>query len=317
MKFGFRHSLSSMVRHTMAFSIHIYRRAHEDRIKVSAGYLAYVTLLSLVPMLAVVFAVLSAFPVFKSMQVMIEDFVYNNFVPASGDAVREHLTGFIANTSQMTAMGIGALIVVALLLISAVDQNLNHIWRVKQKRNMASAFAMYWMVLSLGPVVVGASIAMSSYVISLKIITDAELLTHGQQMLRFLPLLISIVMFLGIYTLVPNIRVKLRHALVGAIVAAMLFELSKKGFAFYITQFPSYQAIYGALATIPILFVWVYLSWIIVLFGAEFTAALGDYPGLPACHKNQSEADGSLELKDGESPLADEEGTAVAKASER
>ncbi|MCE2596581.1 virulence factor BrkB family protein [Motilimonas cestriensis] len=277
-------------RHVLAFFTHLFYRSREDRVKVTAGYLAYVTLLSLVPMLAVVFSVMSAFPVFQEMQGLIEDFVYSNFVPAAGDAVRENLSGFIANTSKMTAMGIAALMVVALLLISAIDQNLNHIWRVKKKRNIASAFAMYWMVLTLGPVIVGSSIAMSSYVVSMNFITDPDLITHGQKMLALLPLLISTLMFLGVYTLVPNIRVKVRHAIVGALVAAILFELSKKGFAFYITQFPSYEAIYGALAAIPILFVWVYLSWTIVLFGAEFTAALGDYPGLTVLDKKQPAA---------------------------
>lgn len=283
---NYQQQLVLYTRHGLAFAIHLFHRAREDRVKVTAGYLAYVTLLSLVPMLAVVFSVMSAFPVFQEMQVLIEDFVYSNFVPAAGDAVRENLTGFIANTSKMTAMGIAALTVVALLLISAIDQNLNHIWRVKKKRNIASAFAMYWMVLTLGPVIAGASIAMSSYVVSMNFITDPALITHGQKMLALLPLLLSILMFLGVYLLVPNIRVKVRHALVGALVAGVLFELTKKGFAFYITQFPSYEAIYGALATIPILFVWVYLSWTIVLLGAEFTAALGDYPGLSVLDKS-------------------------------
>lgn len=281
----YQQQLVLYARHGLAFAIHLLHRAREDRVKVTAGYLAYVTLLSLVPMLAVVFSMMSAFPVFQEMQVLIEDFVYSNFVPAAGDAVRENLTGFIANTSKMTAMGIAALAVVALLLISAIDQNLNHIWRVKKKRNIASAFAMYWMVLTLGPLIAGASIAMSSYVVSMNFITDPALITHGQKMLALLPLLISTLMFLGVYLLVPNIRVKVRHAFVGALVAGVLFELTKKGFAFYITQFPSYEAIYGALATIPILFVWVYLSWIIVLLGAEFTAALGDYPGLSVLDK--------------------------------
>ncbi|MFO6425120.1 virulence factor BrkB family protein [Motilimonas sp. KMU-193] len=288
----YQQQLMALGRHALAFAIHVYHRASEDRVKVTAGYLAYVTLLSLVPMLAVVFAVMSAFPVFQELQVVIEDFVYANFVPAAGEALRENLTGFIANTNKMTAMGVGALMVVALMLISAIDQNLNHIWRVKKKRNLASAFAMYWMVLTLGPVIAGASIAMSSYVVSMNFISDPDLITHGQKMLALLPLAISTLMFLGVYTLVPNTRVKIRHAIVGAIVAAILFELSKKGFAFYITQFPSYQAIYGALATIPILFVWVYLSWIIVLVGAELTAALGDYPGLAILQQADNQQQG-------------------------
>ncbi len=267
----------SIGHNSLAFSRHLLERMAHDRIKVTSGYLAYVTLLSLVPMLAVIFSVMSAFPVFQEFQVVIEDFVYNNFVPAAGEAVREYMTGFVANASKMTAMGVAALIVVALLLISAIDQNLNHIWRNKKKRPLGVAFAIYWMILSLGPVIAGASIAMTSYIVSLKMFSDTGLLTYWQRVLGLLPFLLSSLAFLGLYIIVPNIKVKLSHALVGAIIAGALFELSKKGFALYISYFPSYQAIYGALATIPILFIWVYLSWMIVLFGAEITAALGDF----------------------------------------
>ena len=249
-------------------------RCSEDQITVNAGYLAYVTLLSLIPLIAVGVAIFSAFPGFAETRHEIENFLFTNLLPTSSDVLQEHIGAFTGNANKMTAVGVSFLAVVALFLIRNIDATLNRIWRIKKKRPGMISFAIYWMVLSLGPVLLGLSIGVTSYVVSLVSFADEGIPGFSGLVLKSLPYVISTVGFLMLYTLVPNTRVPLRAALPGAIFAALLFELTKKGFALYISHFPSYEVIYGALATVPILFVWVYLSWIVVLLGAEFTVCI-------------------------------------------
>lgn len=265
-----------ITRQAVHFGRYLLTRMNHDRINVNAGYLAYITLLSIVPMLTVLLSVLSSFAVFADAGNVIQDFVITNFVPAAGEAVKTALAEFVANTGKMTAVGGAFLFVAALMLISNIDKNLNYIWRIEQKRRAVFSFSMYWMVLTLGPILVGASIAATSYVTSLRFLDSTALSGIYDLLLRWLPLILSFFAFMGLYMLVPNKKVAPVNAAVGALIAALLFELSKKAFAAYITQFPSYQLIYGALAAIPILFVWVYLCWLIVLVGAEVTASLGE-----------------------------------------
>lgn len=258
----------------LSIFVHNFKKEH---IHVTAGYLSYVTLMSLVPLMVVMLSVMTAFPIFSEIRESIENFVYQNFVPASGDVVRQYITGFVSNASKMSAVAITALFVFALLLISAIDKCLNKLWRITEKRRMMTSFSMYWMVLTLGPVLVGSSLVMTSYIISLVSIGDYDLLGITNILVRALPLLASIAAFFILYMVVPNKIIPARYALAGAVVAAILFEVAKKSFAIYVTQLPSYQAIYGALSSIPILFLWVYLSWFVVLIGALFTVSLEDY----------------------------------------
>jgi len=265
------------VKRTFSFTMLFFNNLKKEHIHVTAGYLSYVTLMSLVPLMVVMLSVMTAFPIFSDIREIIENFVYQNFVPASGDVVREHITGFVSNASKMSAVAITALFVFAMLLISAIDKCLNKLWRVNEKRRVMTSFSMYWMVLTLGPVLVGSSLVMTSYIISLVSIGDYDLLGLTNIFVRALPLFASIAAFFILYMVVPNKIIPAKFALAGATLAAILFEIAKKSFAIYVTQLPSYQAIYGALSSIPILFLWVYLSWLVVLVGALFTVSLEDF----------------------------------------
>lgn len=257
------------------FNIFI-KRCREDNITISAGHLAYVTLLSLVPFIMVTFTIMSAFPAFASVRSKLEHFVFSNFVPTASDVVHKYMTDFVGNASQMSAIGILSLLLVALMLISNVDKTLNRIWRTQSDRPIVYTFAIYWMVITLGPMLIGSSVVVSSYLTGLAAFTEEYTPGLGTFLLSLVPSGAAMLAFTILYMVVPNRRVFARHALVGAIVATIAFEITKSGFALYVTNFPSYELIYGALAVVPILFLWVYLSWIIVLFGAEFTCSLGE-----------------------------------------
>ncbi|MBL3590111.1 MAG: virulence factor BrkB family protein [gamma proteobacterium endosymbiont of Lamellibrachia anaximandri] len=238
--------------------------------------LTYTTLLSLVPLMTVMLALFSVFPASERVAVEIEDFVFKNFVPAAGEVVHEHLSNFSSKAAKLSGVGFVFLLVVALMLMGNIDKAFNTIWHVRKKRGAMSTFIVYWAILSLGPVLIVVSVGVTSYLVSIPILNDDE--TVQQLRSRFLsmsPVLISAFAFTLLYAVVPNRKVSLRHALAGGILAALLFESAKRGFALYVTHFPTYEAIYGAMAVIPIFLIWIYLSWLVTLLGAEFTYCLG------------------------------------------
>jgi len=267
----------SALKITNEYLKYLFVRFKEDRIIFYSGYLSYVTLLSMVPLLAVTFSAFSLFPVFQEWRGELEAFVFKNFVPTMGEAIQGHFLRFIENATKMTPVGLVILILLALLLIYSIDHTLNDIWRVRKNRRLIVSFSIYWVVLTLGPVLIGTSLLTTSYLLSLTGFEENTLLAVRKLFLELLPYLASFSSFLLLYLVVPNTSVHFWSALSGAMIAAILFELSKSAFALYFTHFPVYQAIYGALAIIPLLFIWVYVSWIVVLVGAQVAASLDGF----------------------------------------
>ena len=267
----------SALKITNVYLKYLFVRFKEDRIIFYSGYLSYVTLLSMVPLLAVTFSAFSLFPVFQEWRGELEAFVFKNFVPTLGESIQVHFVRFIENATKMTPVGLVILILLALLLIYSIDHTLNHIWRVRKNRRLIVSFSIYWVVLTLGPVLIGTSLLTTSYLLSLTGFEENTLLAVRKLFLELLPYLASFSSFLLLYLVVPNTSVHFWSALSGAMIAAILFELSKSAFALYFTHFPVYQAIYGALAIIPLLFIWVYVSWIVVLVGAQVAASLDGF----------------------------------------
>lgn len=263
------------------FAFHVLQRYVDDRCPRVAAELSYTTLLSLVPLLAVGLAMLTAFPVFAGMREVIQEFMFANFVPAAGDVVQKQFSNFLDNAGKLTIFGIIALGVTALLLLNTIEAAFNLIWREKRARPVIIRFLTYWAILTLGPLLIGSSIALSSYIFTLTKLVGIEAFTGPMGgMLRFLPFLLLALGLMALYVIMPARPARWRPALAGAVVAALLFEVLKRLFALYVTQFPSYEAIYGALAALPLFLIWMYLAWGVVLFGAEVAASIPEWQAL-------------------------------------
>lgn len=249
---------------------HVWRHFREDRLFDEAASLSYTSLLSMVPLLAVVFGVASAFPVFQQWSEQLQNFVFTNFVPASGDQIQIYLERFLASVSRLTLPGMLLLIVTALLLMVRIERAFNVIWRVPTARGIRNRIVMYWAVLSLGPLALGVAAALSAQPVFEQVAQGVS--THSAW--RAIGIFcLSWLAFTLTFLLVPNRRVQFVHALVGAFFSAVLFGLAKKAFVAFVAN-ASFNVIYGALATIPIFLFWLYLVWIVILLGASLAASL-------------------------------------------
>ena len=257
-----------------AFAFAVPRRLFEDRLTQAAGSLTYTTLLSIVPLLTIALSLATAVPVFDRAIGEVQDYVIENFLPDAGlDAFADQLSDFAAAAGRLTAIGIGALAVTAVMLMLTIDDTLNRIFRVERKRPLLQRLLMYWAVLTLGPLLIGAGLSMTTALV-VHSFGVLDLDQVAETVLRMLPFLLTWAALVTLYVLVPNRRVKLRDALLGGLLAGVAFEVAKRGFALYVSHFPTYRLIYGTFATVLIFLVWLYVSWLVVLAGATFTAML-------------------------------------------
>ena len=258
-----------------AFFALLVRQFNEDGCRQSAAALTYTTLFAIVPVMTVSFAVLSSVPALKDKGTQFQTWAFEYFVPSAGNMLLDHLQSFAKQAANLTGLGIVFLVVTSILMLSTVEQTLNRIWKVQTPRKGLTSLLMYWAVLSLGPICLGLGLAISSYLTSQAIFSDTVSYLGGVRLwLSLLPFLFTTAMLTLMYTVVPNTNVPLRQGILGAACAALLFELAKSAFAFFIRQTPSYEVVYGAFAAVPVFLLWVYISWIIVLGGAELVRAL-------------------------------------------
>ncbi|HEV2538836.1 MAG TPA: YihY family inner membrane protein [Frateuria sp.] len=262
----------------LSFSRFIWQRFVDDKCFETAGALSYTTLVSLVPLMVAVLAMFSVFPVFEPARNMLLDFVFSNFVPATGEKVQETLLSFAQNASQLTGISILVMLFSALSMMVSIEDRMNRIWRVHESRSWASRLLLYWTALTLGPILVVGGIAVTSYVTAMPLLAGAyQQLGLGQRLLGVLPFVVTFVTLWLMYGTVPNCRVRRSDAALGALIAAVLFEIARWGFTLFVSRAQTYQQIYGVLATIPIFLLWIYLSWVIAILGASVAASLSAY----------------------------------------
>ena len=240
----------------------------------NAAALTYTTLFAVVPMMTLTFTMLSSIPAFQDVGEDIQQFIFRTFVPSAGETVQHYLREFTGQARQLTWIGVALLAVTAFMMLLTIEKTFNEIWRVRHARRGLSSFLLYWAILSLGPILLGAGFVVSTYIASLSLLSGPDALVGAQTLLGLMPLAFSIAAFTLLYCAVPNTTVPLRHALIGGAFSAVLFEVAKGVFAFYIRYFPGYHLIYGAFASVPLFLLWIYVSWLIVLFGAEMVCTL-------------------------------------------
>lgn len=272
--------MASLLSELFSFLRFIARRFDEDRCVQIAASLTYTTLLSLVPLIVITLTVISAFPAFSGLMTQLKIFLLTNMMPdAAGKIITVYMQEFTEKAARLTAAGIAALAVTALMLMLTIEHAFNLIWRVRTRRPLVQRILTYWAVLTLGPLSIGASLSLTSYLVSYSLGYVTFIPSLGVVVLKIVPIMITTTAFTLLYLAVPNRYVPLRHALTGGVVAGVGLALMSKGFTAYILHFSSYTLVYGAFASMPVFLIWVYLSWLVVVTGAVVAASLSYWGG--------------------------------------
>jgi len=271
-------SLPAMFRHTthlLRFSVRVLERFISDKCIQRASALAYASLLAIVPMVALGFSVFTSFQAFDAMAGSVSDSLLNYLLPTSQKAVQDYLGTVTDKTTAISVFGVIGLLFTATALLNTIEEAFNDIWRITRARAWLSKFITFWATLTLAPILIGASITITSYFTALPVIRHvAEGASYISQAPFLVPWLMSSLAMATLYTVLPNTSVPFRYAAVGGLVAGALFEWAKFGFAFYVTEVANYERLYGALSTLPIFLIWIYLIWVIVLLGSEIAFCL-------------------------------------------
>ena len=252
-------------------------RFREDRLALTAGSLTFTTTIALVPFLTVALAVFTAFPIFSHFQDVLQKWLITSLVPDTiARQVMGYLTQFASRSSRLGTVGLVLLVASALALIFTIDRTLNAIWRVRARRAFAQRLLIYWAAITLGPVLLGASLSVMSYAF-----TASRGVVAGSGVGNWLGFLLGLLEFLlgaggmaALFHYVPNTFVRWGHAWMGGVFVAAGLELARKILAIYLVKVPTYSLVYGAFATVPILLIWIYTVWVLVLLGATLTAYL-------------------------------------------
>lgn len=249
-------------------------RAKNDTIFRVSASLSYTSVIAIVPIFAIGIAIFSAFPVFSGVKEQIQELLLKNFVPEIEQEVSQYFQEFINATAQLTTIGVVGLAITAILMLSTIENSLNFIFKVHKPRRIATKITLYWTVVTLGPLLLGAAMSLRGYLYATDLMPDA---ISPSVISNLLPAFITFIVLMMIYILVPNRKVKVANASIGALTALFLFWLLRKLFGIIILKSATYKTLYGALAVLPIFLVWMYLAWSVVIFGAVVTAALGEY----------------------------------------
>ncbi len=269
----------------------LWHRFREVRLGMTASSLTFTTVLALVPLFTLGLAIFTAFPIFAQVQEQLQRWLIESLVPESiSRQVLGSLTQFSRKASRLGLVGLIAVVVTSLALLVTIDRTLGQIWRVSRQRPWGQRVLIYWAGITLGPLLLGGSLAISSYLFTGYLSGLGDWLPVSvRNLLDLVEFCLLVACVTGLYYYLPNTRVDWRHALTGGVVVAVGLELAKKVLALYLAQMPTYSAIYGAFSAVPILLVWIYVAWVVVLLGAVVTASL---PEIGRQSKRQADGPG-------------------------
>jgi len=254
-----------------------WRRFAAERCLQIASSLTFTVLLAIVPVFAVTLTLISAFPVFGELMLHIRQFLAQNLLPEAAEFIAGYAVQFAENAARLTAAGAAVLFVTAMIVLQTIDRALNQIWRAPRARITVQRVFIYWTLLTVGPILIGAGLSLTSWLVSQSLGLVKGVPLADEVLLTLVPILLTALAFALLYITIPNRRVLVRDALTGGLLAALAFEGMKNGFAFYIKQFPTYKLVYGAFASVPIFLLWIYLSWLVVLSGAVVAAVMPEW----------------------------------------
>ncbi len=258
------------------FLIFLVRRAKNDTIFRVSSSLSYTSLIAIVPLFVIGLAIFSAFPGFITIKTQFQDFILKNFVPDIGQEISQYFVSFLSASAQITTIGVVGLAVTSIMLLSTIENSLNFIFKVYKPRNIKTKITLYWTVITLGPILLGAAFSLRSYLFTLQSLMP-EGISNSMYLSQMIPNLITMLVLVMVYVLVPNKKVKISNAFVGAFIAVLLFWVLRKSFGILVIENATYKTLYGALAALPVFLIWMYLAWSVVIFGAVVTAALEEY----------------------------------------
>ena len=254
----------------------LIRNFIEDNAQQKAASLTYTTLLSIVPILTVLLMILSSIPALESVRDQISNIIYSNLLPQSGLQVSQYLDSFAEKSSNLTAIGAMALFVTSIMTLTTIERAFNQIWRVEDRSGGIKSIVRYWTIITLGPLVLGTAFIVSSTVQSLSFLNQ-QIGGYGIDWgfwVQAVSFAVTIAGFIGMYWFIPKAKVPLKNAAIAGVFVAITFELLKYSFGIIMSNFTSYEAIYGAFAALPIFLLWIYLSWNLILLGVEISYSL-------------------------------------------
>ena len=265
-------SAPSQLRDLLRFAA---RRLDEERLPQVAGSLTFTTVLGMVPLITIALALFTAFPLFNTFRASLETYFSDHLMPKIiANTVLDYLNQFASKSMRLSAVGAIALVFTAVAMMSTIDRVFNRIWRITVPRPLLQRVLMYWALVTLGPLLIGISLSITSYLFSATGGAVLQVRFLGEIFYTVLSLLLTTGAFTLLYATVPNRPVDWKDAIAGGLLAGIAFEIAKRVFALYVTKFPTYTMVYGSVAAIPIFLLWIYMFWMITLVGALLAAAM-------------------------------------------